>query len=104
MQSRAEIRAVEREDTRFVSHKLDRLGFTRINHHVDVVLVEAKAMQLVGGLLNVGHMESDLITLVYFELVGFEAAPHGYHLGTDVAPIPLDLGILDITDRIRILV
>src|SRR5262245_66203076 len=98
MQSRAEIRAVEREDTRFVSHKLDRLGFTRVNHHIDVVLVEAKAMQLVRGLLNVGDMERDLITLVYFKLVGFEATAHSYHLGIDVASIPLDLGVLDIPD------
>src|SRR5215213_2803474 len=61
MQRRTEVRAVERVDAGLARGEPDRLRLARIDHHVHVVLDDAQAVNHVGGLFDVGHVDGDLV-------------------------------------------
>src|SRR5512141_2147916 len=104
VERRAEVRAVVREDARLVGLERDGLRLPRIHDDVDVVVEEPEAVQLVRRLLDVRHDDLDRVALVYLDGLRRDRRAHEDDLGEDVRALARDDRVLDVPDRVRVLV
>ena len=104
VESRAEVGAVVGVDALLLRFEGDRLRLPGVHNDVDVVVEEAEPVQLVGRLLDVGEGDRDLVPVLDLEVGGGEGRAHRDHLHQHLVAVPGDAGVLDVPDRVGVLV
>ncbi|MNC92765.1 hypothetical protein D3C83_92560 [compost metagenome] len=93
MQGGAEVRAVEWKHPGFRRQEPERLRLPRIYDNVDVVFRQTKAVYHVGGLLDIGQVDHDLVANARIDPVGEEATADRDHLHFDAIALAHDTGV-----------
>src|SRR5262249_45047143 len=104
VEGRTKVGAIERKHSRLGELDREGLGFTRIDHHVDVLFDQAKAVNHVTGLLDIGHMDSQLVANLRVDPVRVIAAANRKDLGCDLIAVAGYAGLAFLPNCVRILI
>ena len=104
MQRRTEVRAIKWKHAGLRQFDMKRFRFARIHHEINVVLDQPEAVNHVARLLDVRHVNSEIIAHLGVDPVRCEPASNRGKLCDDLRAVASDRGGVLVPDRIRVLV